>query len=1174
MAKLLTDAVTGALTPRNIAAYFREPIRFLEFVNTITVSAPDPYTQWKIANLAYTVVAGDVLRYDVWSDPMNPGLGAGGIDLVFAGAPFTAAAAGVVDQNALALWGPLNAANTGNWYTRTCSLTPIVGKALTSAQLVNGGDTVGTHRARYRNIRITDAAGTTVRASIWLSGDPTFNVDAGSQSNAGQSAVAYESEGWLGNPDHASFAVGTTEQLRDGVWHAQGLTVFPGPADRSVQDDGIQTGGEFRVQVAVTVREMAPALEFRHNASALTNSYVYWKIAAPAYLVVAGDVLRYEVWTDPKNATPVSNLGIGGVEVDLTAAPTAGRNVPLVDGGAVTLIAPPTGASGQWVSRAISLTPIAGSTISAVDLVNENDTPGSYRALYRNIRITDAAGTTERVAIWKSGAPSFNVSNYATANTSDHLVVPIEAPITTDLTFTSALDLLASPKNVIGRTFELELVSQVSVNGAPAREIRDIRRAKCTKASLKGNVLEMSFADITTTALDALHPSATYTVADFAELFEGHVGKPIADGVGQLVRVPMAWIKKTGGTWRHAICEKRAGMTYTVQTIYRGETEGEVGRIVPATEYTVGSTVGASTFIEVLDVIFTREQLNGSGQPYALTADVLINSGAGTTEARVFSNEVKRLLVKAGLTTDTTTFDAAATYAVTNKMWADAGYVTPKTLRFIIQNLLQIGRAMLGKNDAGSFTVIQDKAGTSVATFMESADPIQVDGVEYADSPAKVSLYYRPVISGTEQWLATPVIRTPAGAMPEARYQNPYIRDHETADRLVDYLSKRDSIGITAAASIHGVQLEPRELITIDHSKELRGLKTWQITEVSRPADKNDLALTLYDAAIHTYTAGTLPSAASNTYTPDYSNTPPLAPTALTVVSNTSAVDASGKAFASVKVRATPPTVNWAKLFVRALNTTTNVMTAPVALELVSGNYETTIGLLLPSQGYTLIFYAQNANGLDGATATTGITAAAYSGAPTAPAAVSGVQGAQDDVIFTASAPAYAHHEAVEWQVSVGGGAFGNVTETSNVYTHPGVSYGTTYAARARFRDKSGNLSGYTTSSNVTPAKKVDDGHVITTGISGVSIANSSINRGRSDTTTGSVSGTLAAGATLQISMEKYTFFPGISCTSGISVPPVLRSNSAGSDDTGQFMLHNDSAASWNYAVYWRGFQP
>ncbi len=158
------------------------------------------------------------------------------------------------------------------------------------------------------------------------------------------------------------------------------------------------------------------------------NGYAYRRVLSPNYVVQAGDVLRYDLWIDPRD--PATG-NAGGMELDLLNAPLAGRHVPLLDQFGKNIA---YGASdftpGVWGTRTIALNAIAGNTVSHVYLVNESDTPGNYRCLYRNVRITNADGSVVRLQIWSAGPPAVSQEGFSSQTLS--LVREVQATTYSD----------------------------------------------------------------------------------------------------------------------------------------------------------------------------------------------------------------------------------------------------------------------------------------------------------------------------------------------------------------------------------------------------------------------------------------------------------------------------------------------------------------------------------------------------------------------------------------------------------------------------------------------------------------------------------------------------------------------------------------------------------------------
>ncbi len=119
------------------------------------------------------------------------------------------------------------------------------------------------------------------------------------------------------------------------------------------------------------------------------DSYLYWDIAeAAAYTTQAGDVLELEYY--------------------LAAGPEFAQSVLLYNGvwgsGTQAAVAPLSGAPGVWQSASVAVT--AGLALTHVALVNDADTPGQYKTVLRNVRMTDGAGTVRHSLYGAEGEPS------------------------------------------------------------------------------------------------------------------------------------------------------------------------------------------------------------------------------------------------------------------------------------------------------------------------------------------------------------------------------------------------------------------------------------------------------------------------------------------------------------------------------------------------------------------------------------------------------------------------------------------------------------------------------------------------------------------------------------------------------------------------------------------------
>lgn len=158
--------------------------------------------------------------------------------------------------------------------------------------------------------------------------------------------------------------------------------------------------------------EVGLQVEWNVNNSTLGGtSAFYWRgyNCGSARVVVAGDILEWDVYIDPSTPTPTaSGESDGGILVfdgawrtDLTFTDVEGYETNRSKSGTTPF--DPL-ARGKWKTRQLDLAAILlGSNITAFAIAGQGDGTGAHKVLYRNIRVTNggvtvatfATGTTE-----------------------------------------------------------------------------------------------------------------------------------------------------------------------------------------------------------------------------------------------------------------------------------------------------------------------------------------------------------------------------------------------------------------------------------------------------------------------------------------------------------------------------------------------------------------------------------------------------------------------------------------------------------------------------------------------------------------------------------------------------------------------------------------------------------
>lgn len=724
----------------------------------------------------------------------------------------------------------------------------------------------------------------------------------------------------------------------------------------------------------------------------------------------------------------------------------------------------------------------------------------------------------------------------------------------------AVLDTLMGWRNEL---VDLELVTRrYRADGSHVETVNE-RRGVVKGVARQGLAVTLDIADMDRSALEALIPSKTFTIADWPKLFVDHVGRPIPQGVGTVRKMPLVYLDNTLGAYKYGGPEV-IGAPGEVLTVYRD------GRIVSAAEYSVGTATSGGNTILVLT--FAAEQRDQGGGLYAIEADIRLPG------SRLVPDEIRRLLQLLGGTVDAPTFDIEALWANLQGIRIDAGYVTPREGIAILQDHLMVARAQLKRTPAGTWGIFVDRPRDVALALNDQSDECRIDEIVKSEVVKTMRLEYRPSSCQRLDSLTGKLSRTCTGVTGEKVIKAPYIGEHEVADRFLSYMQKRENAREEARGSIHGVQLAAGDLVSIASQVNWNGSKIYSSPSVTRAADRNEIAFRLYDETVYVYTPGTLPADATNGYVPDYSQTLPLAPTGLVVVSQGTSADTDGKVTAFALIRAVPPAVNWQTIMVVVKDTTTlEQYIQPLLLN--AGNYELTMPGLRPNRPHTVEAWAVNSNNLPGFfTAPVPFTSANNTSAPAAPGSITVTQANTFEVAVNwakvndvASQPKIRRYVVFE---KLGAGAFTEVLRTADTqYIRGGFGVGQVFQYKVRAEDINGNESADSSTASITAAKQVDDTQIIGGGVSGVSIANAAINQGRSFTGTGGTSVSVGAGSSQTVAMDVYSFFPNLD-HGGAADQLFMTSAStkSGAVDQGRFALRNQSAGSISASIDWRKF--
>ncbi len=439
------------------------------------------------------------------------------------------------------------------------------------------------------------------------------------------------------------------------------------------------------------------------------------------------------------------------------------------------------------------------------------------------------------------------------------------------------------------------------------------------------------------------------------------------------------WVEITAGTGagqiRHVTAYDSANNRITVSSAWSPTPNSSSDYRLREWRFYDGSQ--ASPYDGLAFVRF-KKRLGTSGSTDAVYADVN-GFSAETNVVRAVESVLSNSVWGLGLDIDSSSFDTAAALTEIDDMLCEGAITDNTTITDILngsgesQGLLSFRDMVLSKADAVTIAVDGPKSsahsfglgdetgwnniltGSPEVTHQHSGERVKDLKVRYRKNNKESGLYLHELERASG---ANGVDRT---------LTLPFVHDHETADRWLDYRRKRLAAAAKRMAietGQEGGSVRRGERVTV--SVPTLGLEgsAWEVAAASStPAGSNSLTLVPYSAAPYTYVAvtdegGELPTDESFDITPDYTKTIPDPVTSVAVTMTMGIVGFTAHPFALITW--TPPEDNYSGAVVSV-----KLHSDGVAAYRSAGTFSTSARIegLVPGQLYDFLIESLNATG-------------------------------------------------------------------------------------------------------------------------------------------------------------------------------------------------------------------
>lgn len=497
---------------------------------------------------------------------------------------------------------------------------------------------------------------------------------------------------------------------------------------------------------------------------------------------------------------------------------------------------------------------------------------------------------------------------------------------------------------------------------------------------------------------------------------------------------------------------------------------------------------------------FKVMQRDESGNLYDFHADVRgLKLGGDSTATRNFAKIIQYLLNNAYWGLNQSVNSASFITAISNvsDLYCD-GHISKQIIAQDVFDYMQ--RACRGhryKNESGEWcltidvyqSVVSASFGLNVSGDYGKIVEITRNGlIDESEAMKTYTLKYRHN-EWTNEYIM-PNKRDILNFGEEVIEENPFVRDHTTADKMTCYIQKLSQVGkrrLEFTVGMEGRLLQ--EFNPIKANIPLLGIDdTFSIRAIRKSLNQFKLETIKYSADIYTYTAGTIPSDENADDETDYSFTPPSSPTDVAVVSEGTYQSSDGTTLAYKIIKGTAPATNFTTMLFGYRKTTETALPYTwiegQLIDAITRLWEFRNDALVPGISYDYAVMCRNSNNQTGYTdsAFTTLTSQVAAGDTTAPSTPTGLAATADigKVVLEWNENSEADLTGYEVFINTSNSipsspnkfvaaTKNKVSGSKNKTTYDNLEYGVTYYFWIKAVDYTGNKSTATSSVNAAP---------------------------------------------------------------------------------------------------------
>lgn len=388
-------------------------------------------------------------------------------------------------------------------------------------------------------------------------------------------------------------------------------------------------------------------------------------------------------------------------------------------------------------------------------------------------------------------------------------------------------------------------------------ELTDEIYAKITDVALETGAIRISASSPQLSIFEREMPAPLVTAEQFPRAVDLGVVIPVV--FGNVTKMPLPYVERDATNVAFDYLVGHGALT--VNAVYSVRADGGY-TLISANEYVVAT----QAYPNLTVVRFPSRRVDADGRNVPIVADV---SGASRNVIRNIESILSNTVWGLKQTINQASFDAAAAQIDALGLLCDGAMLEQRQAQDVLRELMLVRGIRLEFTSIGEWAVTVDTLRTTIALALrdgpgdgahtilaagerkrpETADVVSTYTLEYKEDFVRGGSLFR------QQRAVNPFGR-------DRTISNAFIRDHQTADMVIDYLAKRERFGaelVDLTIPQEGRNLREGDLVEVTYAPMALSAAVMETRQVNKRLQSVSLSVAGWDPEIYIYTPGTLP---------------------------------------------------------------------------------------------------------------------------------------------------------------------------------------------------------------------------------------------------------------------------------------------------------------------------